>query len=82
MLIKFDQLKILSIVKPTSTFPYLSLACHRDYNLEQNEDTMLARMFDHKEAIVSLLNWASLFLGLQIPCAFMFIMMSCLLLFF
>ncbi|MCD7462142.1 hypothetical protein HAX54_047857 [Datura stramonium] len=31
--------------------------------LEQNEDNVLARMLDHKEAIISHLSWASLFLG-------------------
>ncbi|KAL4202130.1 hypothetical protein AMTRI_Chr02g262140 [Amborella trichopoda] len=35
----------------------------RDYNPEQNEDNVLARMLDHKEAIKSHLSWASLFLG-------------------
>ncbi|KAL5643160.1 hypothetical protein ACJX0J_004556 [Zea mays] len=34
-----------------------------DYNPEQNEDNVLARMLDHKEAIISHLSWASLFLG-------------------
>ncbi|KAG4215233.1 hypothetical protein ERO13_A01G164640v2 [Gossypium hirsutum] len=34
----------------------------RDYNPEQNEDNVLARMLDHKEAIISHLSWASLFL--------------------
>ncbi|KAL2901357.1 hypothetical protein RDABS01_026439 [Bienertia sinuspersici] len=35
----------------------------RDYNPEQNEDNVLARMLDHKEVIISHLSWASLFLG-------------------
>jgi len=35
----------------------------RDYNPEQNKDNVLARMLDHKEAIISHLSWASLFLG-------------------
>ncbi|CAN4101497.1 unnamed protein product [Withania somnifera] len=34
-----------------------------DYNLEKNEDNVLEIMFDHKEAIISHLSWASLFLG-------------------
>ncbi|KAL4190789.1 hypothetical protein AMTRI_Chr07g26450 [Amborella trichopoda] len=34
-----------------------------DYNPEHNEDNVLARMLDHKEAIKSHLSWASLFLG-------------------
>ncbi|MCD9641064.1 hypothetical protein HAX54_026889 [Datura stramonium] len=39
----------------------------RDYNPEQNEDNVLARMLDHKEAIISHLSWASLFLGFHTP---------------
>uniref|UniRef100_A0A3Q7J784 photosystem I n=1 Tax=Solanum lycopersicum TaxID=4081 RepID=A0A3Q7J784_SOLLC len=35
----------------------------RDYNPEQNKDNVLARMLDHREAIISHLSWASLFLG-------------------
>ncbi|CAN6458733.1 unnamed protein product [Victoria cruziana] len=38
----------------------------RDYNMQQNEDNILARMLDHKEAIISHLSWASLFLGFHI----------------
>ncbi|KAM0941033.1 hypothetical protein DsansV1_C17g0144321 [Dioscorea sansibarensis] len=34
-----------------------------DYNPEQNEDNVLARMLNHKEAIISHLSWASLFSG-------------------
>ncbi|KAK8278888.1 hypothetical protein V6Z11_D09G072600 [Gossypium hirsutum] len=37
-----------------------------DYNLEQNEDNVLARMLDHKESIISHLSWANLFLGFHI----------------
>eukprot|EP01018_Ginkgo_biloba_P040780 Gb_06831 [translate_table: standard] len=35
----------------------------RDYDPEQNKDNVLARMLEHKEAIISHLSWASLFLG-------------------
>ncbi|CAN6446828.1 unnamed protein product [Victoria cruziana] len=35
----------------------------RDYNPQQNEDNVLTRMLDHKEAIISHLSWANLFLG-------------------
>src|SRR3569833_2943001 len=35
----------------------------RDYSPEQNKDNVLARMLEHKEAIISHLSWASLFLG-------------------
>jgi photosystem I P700 chlorophyll a apoprotein A2 len=35
----------------------------RDYDPEQNKDNVLARMLEHKEAIISHLSWVSLFLG-------------------
>src|SRR6476619_5958662 len=35
----------------------------RDYDPEQNKGNVLARMLDHKEAVISHLSWASLFLG-------------------
>jgi hypothetical protein len=35
----------------------------RDYDPELNKDNVLARMLEHKEAIISHLSWASLFLG-------------------
>ena len=35
----------------------------RDYDPETNRDNVLARILDHKEAIISHLSWASLFLG-------------------
>ena len=35
----------------------------RDYNPEMNKDNVLARMLEHKEAIISHLSWVSLFLG-------------------
>lgn len=35
----------------------------RDYDPEQNRNNVLARMLEHKEAIISHLSWASLFLG-------------------
>ena len=35
----------------------------RDYDPEVNKDNVLARMLDHKEAIISHLSWVSLFLG-------------------
>nr|WDA98963.1 photosystem I P700 chlorophyll a apoprotein A2 [Sciadococcus taiwanensis] len=35
----------------------------RDYDPEQNRNNVLARMLDHKEALISHLSWASLFLG-------------------
>ncbi|KAJ6952204.1 photosystem I P700 apoprotein A2 [Populus alba x Populus x berolinensis] len=47
----------------TGAFAYGAIFFIRDYNSEQNEDNVLARMLDHKEAIISHLSWASLFLG-------------------
>jgi photosystem I P700 chlorophyll a apoprotein A2 len=35
----------------------------RDYDPEANRDNVLARMLEHKEAIISHLSWVSLFLG-------------------
>ncbi|KAJ7961833.1 Photosystem I P700 chlorophyll A apoprotein [Quillaja saponaria] len=47
----------------TRAFAHGAIFFIRDYNPEQNEDNVLARMLDHKEAIISHLSWASLFLG-------------------
>jgi photosystem I P700 chlorophyll a apoprotein A2 len=35
----------------------------RDYDPESNKDNVLARMLEHKEALISHLSWVSLFLG-------------------
>ena len=47
----------------TGAFAHGAIFFIRDYNPEQNEDNVLARMLDHKEVIISHLSWASLFLG-------------------
>ncbi|KAF3647605.1 Photosystem I chlorophyll a apoprotein A2 [Capsicum annuum] len=47
----------------TGAFAHRAIFFIRDYNSEQNKDNVLARMLDHKEAIISHLSWASLFLG-------------------
>ncbi|KAI3516678.1 hypothetical protein L1887_15625 [Cichorium endivia] len=47
----------------TRAFAHGAIFFIRDYNPEQNEDNVLARMLEHKEAIISHLSWASLFLG-------------------
>uniref|UniRef100_A0A2P2JY84 Photosystem I P700 chlorophyll a apoprotein A1 n=1 Tax=Rhizophora mucronata TaxID=61149 RepID=A0A2P2JY84_RHIMU len=47
----------------TGAFAHGAIFFIRDYNPEQNEDNVLARMLDHKEAIISHLSWVSLFLG-------------------
>ncbi|CAN1201791.1 Photosystem I P700 chlorophyll a apoprotein A2, partial [Linum perenne] len=47
----------------TGAFAHGAIFFIRDYNPQQNEDNVLARMLEHKEAIISHLSWASLFLG-------------------
>ncbi|RZC93088.1 hypothetical protein C5167_007816 [Papaver somniferum] len=64
----------------TGAFAHGAIFFIRDYNPEQNEDNVLARMLDHKEAIKSHLSWVSLFLRGSILWDFMFITISCLLL--
>jgi hypothetical protein len=41
----------------TGAFAHGAIFFIRDYNPEQNEDNVLARMLDHKEAIISHLIW-------------------------
>jgi photosystem I P700 chlorophyll a apoprotein A2 len=45
----------------TGAFAHGAIFFIRDYNPEQNKDNVLARMLEHKEAIISHLSWASLF---------------------
>jgi len=40
----------------TGAFAHGAIFFIRDYNPEQNEDNVLARMLDHKEAIISHLS--------------------------
>ncbi|KAL8217938.1 hypothetical protein R6Q57_021311 [Mikania cordata] len=47
----------------TGAFAHGAIFFIRDYNPEQNEDNVLATILEHKEAIISHLRWASLFLG-------------------
>ncbi|PHT34509.1 Photosystem I chlorophyll a apoprotein A2 [Capsicum baccatum] len=47
----------------TGAFAHVDIFIIRYYNPEQNEDNVLARMLDHKEAIISHLSWDNLFLG-------------------
>ncbi|XP_057860115.2 photosystem I P700 chlorophyll a apoprotein A2-like [Cryptomeria japonica] len=47
----------------TGAFAHGAIFLIRDYNPEQNKDNVLARMLEHKEAIISHLSWVSLFLG-------------------
>ncbi|KAL8196658.1 hypothetical protein R6Q57_024639 [Mikania cordata] len=47
----------------TGAFAHGAIFFIRDYNPEQKEDNVLARMLEHKEAIISYLSWVSLLLG-------------------
>jgi photosystem I P700 chlorophyll a apoprotein A2 len=47
----------------TSAFVHGAIFFIRGYNPEQNKNNVLARMLEHKEAIISHLSWVSLFLG-------------------
>jgi photosystem I P700 chlorophyll a apoprotein A2 len=44
-------------------FAHAAIFLVRDYNPECNKNNVLARVLDHKEAIISHLSWVSLFLG-------------------
>jgi len=44
-------------------FAHAAIFWVRDYDPEANKDNMLARVLQHKEAIISHLSWVSLFLG-------------------
>ena len=45
------------------SFGFVRFFFIRDYDPEANKDNVLARMLEHKEAIISHLSWVSLFLG-------------------
>jgi len=47
----------------TGAFAHGAIFFIRDYDPEQNEGNVLARMLEHKEAIISHLSWVTLFLG-------------------
>jgi photosystem I P700 chlorophyll a apoprotein A2 len=47
----------------TGAFAHGAIFFIRDYDAAQNEGNVLARMLEHKEAIISHLSWVSLFLG-------------------
>nr|AEQ94228.1 photosystem I P700 apoprotein A2 [Eutreptia viridis] len=47
----------------TGAFAHGAIFFIRDYNPEQNKNNVLARILDHKEAIISHLSWVCLFLG-------------------
>ncbi len=44
-------------------FAHAAIFWIRDYDPEANKDNVLARVLEHKEAIISHLSWVSLFLG-------------------
>jgi photosystem I P700 chlorophyll a apoprotein A2 len=47
----------------TGAFAHGAIFFIRDYDPEQNEGNVLARMLEHKEAVISHLSWVTLFLG-------------------
>jgi photosystem I P700 chlorophyll a apoprotein A2 len=47
----------------TGAFAHGAIFWVRDYDPETNKNNVLARMLEHKEAIISHLSWVSLFLG-------------------
>jgi photosystem I P700 chlorophyll a apoprotein A2 len=47
----------------SGAFAHGAIFLIRDYNPEQNSGNVLARILDHKEAIISHLSWVTLFLG-------------------
>ncbi|KAJ4981852.1 hypothetical protein NE237_032689 [Protea cynaroides] len=57
----------------TGAFAHGAIFFIRDYNPVQNEDNVLARMLDHKEAIKSHLSWVSPFFGVPFFGVFFFI---------
>jgi hypothetical protein len=69
--LKILQLKLLYILIINILLDFLMVGAFahgaiffvRDYDPELNKNNVLARMLEHKEAIISHLSWASLFLG-------------------
>jgi photosystem I P700 chlorophyll a apoprotein A2 len=47
----------------TGAFAHGAIFFIRDYDDEKNKNNVLARILDHKEAIISHLSWVTLFLG-------------------
>lgn len=47
----------------TGAFAHGAIFFIRDYDNEKNKNNVLARILDHKEAIISHLSWVTLFLG-------------------
>lgn len=47
----------------TGAFAHGAIFFIRDYDAEKNKGNVLARILDHKEAIISHLSWVTLFLG-------------------
>jgi photosystem I P700 chlorophyll a apoprotein A2 len=47
----------------TGAFAHGAIFFVRDYDAQKNKGNVLARILDHKEAIISHLSWVSLFLG-------------------
>merc|ERR1712023_41778 len=53
----------IAIALMCGAFAHGAIFFIRDYDPELNKNNVLARMLEHKEAIISHLSWASLFLG-------------------
>ena len=53
----------IAIALMCGAFAHGAIFFIRDYDPEANKDNVLARMLEHKEAIISHLSWVSLFLG-------------------
>ncbi len=53
----------IAIALMCGAFAHGAIFFIRDYDPEANKDNVLARMREHKEAIISHLSWVSLFLG-------------------
>merc|ERR1712100_869253 len=53
----------IAIALMCGAFAHGAIFFIRDYDPEANKDNVLARMLEHKEAIISHLSWVTLFLG-------------------
>jgi photosystem I P700 chlorophyll a apoprotein A2 len=53
----------IAIFLMCGAFAHGAIFFFRDYDPEANKNNVLARMLEHKEAIISHLSWVSLFLG-------------------
>ena len=68
----------IAIALMCGAFAHGAIFFIRDYDPEANKDNVLARMLEHKEAIISHLSWVSLFLGFHTSASTSTTMWSCL----